>query len=86
MTGIKVSPVRFDGAEEFSKSLSFQAFCLEGGIVMDPVEEYTHVQNAQSENAIRVSKEHVRCLLSASNAPRNFWMYTLTPFLRLRTY
>jgi hypothetical protein len=30
---------------------------------MDPVAEYTHVQNARSENAIRVSKEHVRCLL-----------------------
>ena len=39
-----------------------------------------------SENAIRVSKEHVRCLLRASNVPRNFWPYALTHFLRLRAY
>ena len=49
MTGIKVSTVRFDGAQEFGKSLSFQAFCRERGIVMDPVAEYTHVQNSRSE-------------------------------------
>ena len=53
---------------------------------MDPVAEYTHVQNARSENAIRVSKEHVRCLLRASNVPRNFWPYALTHFLRLGAY
>jgi hypothetical protein len=35
MTGIKVSTVRFDGAQEFGKSLSFQAFCRKRGIVMD---------------------------------------------------
>jgi hypothetical protein len=63
ITRVKVSTVRFDGAQEFGKSLSFQAFCRKRGIVMDPVAEYTHVQNARSENAIRVSKEHVRCLL-----------------------
>ena len=36
-TGIKVSTVRFDGAQEFGKSLSFQAFCREGGIVTERV-------------------------------------------------
>ena len=34
-SGIKVSTVRFGGAQEFGKSLSFQAFCREGGIVME---------------------------------------------------
>ena len=72
MTGIKFSTIRFDGAQEFGKSLSFQAFCRARNIVLEPVAEYTHVQNARSENAIRVSKEHVRCLLRASNVPRNF--------------
>ena len=42
-----MSTVRFDGAQEFGKSLSFQAFCRKRGIVMDPVAEYTHVQNAR---------------------------------------
>jgi hypothetical protein len=80
MIGIKVSTVRFDRAREFGKSLSFQAFCRERGIVVEPVAEYTHVQNARSENVTRISKEHVRCLLCASNVPRNFWPYALTHF------
>ncbi len=63
MTGIKIGTIRFDGAKEFGKSVSFQNFCNERGIIMKPVSEYTHVQNAKSENAIRISKEHVRCLL-----------------------
>jgi hypothetical protein len=53
---------------------------------MEAVTEYTHVQNARSENAIRVSQEHVRCLLRPSNVPRNFWPSTLTHFLLLRAY
>ena len=44
------------------------------------------MQNVRSENAIRVSKEHVRCLLRTSNVPRNFWSYDLTHFLHLRSY
>jgi hypothetical protein len=27
MTGIKIDTIRFDGAEEFGKSVSFQNFC-----------------------------------------------------------
>jgi hypothetical protein len=72
MTDIKIGTIRFDGAKEFGKSVSFQNFCNERGIFMELVAEYTHVQNAKSENAIRISKEHVRCLLRASNLPRTF--------------
>jgi hypothetical protein len=72
MTGIKIGTIRFDGAKEFGKSVSFQHFGNECGIIMDPVAEYTHVQNVKSENTIRISKEHVRCLLRASNLPRTF--------------
>ena len=86
MTGIKIGTIRFDGAKEFGKSVSFQNFCNERGIIMEPVAEYTHVQNAKSENAVRISKEHVRCLLRASNLPRTFWPYALRHFLRLRAY
>jgi hypothetical protein len=86
MTGIKIGTIRFDGAKEFGKSVSFQNFCNECGIIMEPVAEYTHVQNAKSENAIRMSKEHVRCLVRDSNLPRTFWPYVLRHFLRLRAY
>ena len=86
MTDIKISTIRFDGAQEFGKSSSFQAFCRSRSIVLEPVSEYTHVQNARSENAIRVSKDHVRCLLRTSNVTRNFLPYDLTHFLRFRVY
>ncbi len=86
MTGIKIGTIRFDGAKEFGKSVSFQNFCNDRGVIMEPVAEYTHVQNVKSENAIHISKEHVRCLLRASYLPRTFWPYTLRHFLRLRAY
>jgi hypothetical protein len=85
MTNLKVSSVRFDGAQEFGKSLSFKSFCQEK-IVMEPVAHYTHIQNARAENAIRVAKEHIRCLLRASNLPKIFWPYALMHFLRMRAY
>jgi hypothetical protein len=72
MTNLKVNSVSFDGAQECVKSLSFKSFCQEK-IVMEPVAHYTHIQNARTENVIRVSKEHIRCLLRASNVPKIFW-------------
>ena len=86
MTNLKVSSVRFDGAQEFGKSLSFKSFCHQEKIVMEPVAHYTHIQNARAENAIRVAKEHIRCLLRASNLPKLFWPYALMHFLRMRAY
>ncbi len=86
MTNLKVSSMRFDGAQEFGKSLSFKSFCHQEKIVMDPVAQYTHIQNASAENAIRVAKEHIRFLLRASNLPKLFWSYVLMHFLRMRVY
>jgi hypothetical protein len=37
MTHLKVSSIRFDGAQEFGKSLSFKSFCHQEKIVMEPV-------------------------------------------------
>jgi hypothetical protein len=37
MTSIKIGTIRFDGAKEFSKSVSFQNFCNECGIIMKSV-------------------------------------------------
>jgi hypothetical protein len=53
---------------------------------MEPVAHYTHIQNVRAENAIRVAKEHIRCLLRASNLPKLFWPYALMHFLRMRAY
>ncbi len=86
MTNLKVSSVRFDGAQESGKSLPFKSFCHQEKIVMEPVAHYTHIQNARSENAIRVAKEHIHCVLRASNLPKLFWPYALMHFLRMRVY
>jgi hypothetical protein len=53
---------------------------------MEPVTHYTHIQNTRSENTIRVTKEHVRFLVRASNLPKFFWSFALLRFRRMCTY
>jgi hypothetical protein len=53
---------------------------------MEPVAHYTRIQNARTENAIRVAKEHIRYLLRTSNLPKIFWPYALMHFLRMSVY
>ena len=67
-----VSTIRFDDASEFGKSSSFIAYCTQHVIVREPVSASTHDQNARAEGAIRICKEHVRCLLRSANLPRRF--------------
>jgi hypothetical protein len=43
-------------------------------------------QNARAEGAIRICKEHVRCLLRSANLPRRFWTDALRHFCRLYAY
>ncbi len=62
MSRLKISTIRFDGASEFGKSSSFIAYYTQHDIVRDPLASYTHIQNARAEGAIRICKEHVRCL------------------------
>ena len=38
--------------------------------------------NARSENAVRLCKEHVRCVSKQANAPLKFWPWALTTFCR----
>jgi hypothetical protein len=72
MSRLKVSTIRFDGANEFGKSSSFIAYCKQHVIVREPVAAYTHDQNALAEGVIRICKEHVRCLLRSANLPCRF--------------
>jgi hypothetical protein len=55
MSHLKISTIRFDGANEFGKSSSFIAYCTHHDIVRDPLASYTHIQNARAEGAIRIS-------------------------------
>ncbi len=47
---------------------------------------HTHIQNARAEGAIRISKEHVRCLLHGANLSRCFWSDVLCHFCLLYVY
>jgi hypothetical protein len=75
MSRLKISTIRFDDTNEFGKSSSFIAYCTQHDIVRDPLAECTHIQNATTEGAIRICKEHVRCLLRSANLPCRYFCH-----------
>ena len=72
LTRLKIDCIRFDGAAEFAKSATFKAFCDNHHIAMEATAAYTHTFNARAEGAVRIVKEHLRCLLRRANLPRRF--------------
>eukprot|EP00961_Rhodomonas_salina_P249977 3378747-Rhodomonas_salina.2 len=76
-TGIKIGQIRIDN--EFNCSSTFKAFCKKLDITLCPSVAYTHTMQARAEGAVRICKEHVRCLLKASNTPPLFWPFTFKP-------
>ena len=65
LTRLKIDCIRYDGAAEFAK-----AFCVNNCIAMEKTAAYTHSFNARAEGAVRIVKEHMRCLLRRANLPR----------------
>jgi hypothetical protein len=51
MSRLKISTIRFDGANEFGQSSSFIAYCTQHDIVREPLASYTHIQNAYLQRA-----------------------------------
>ena len=82
-TGVQLAAIRFDDAAEFGRSSSFKAWAKKHGATLRPVAAYSHTLNARAEGAIRITKEHVRCMLKTSNLPRKFWPYALLQFMRV---
>jgi hypothetical protein len=72
LTGIKVGYIRADGAGEFARSATFQAYCKRHNLVIEEVPAYTHTFNARAEGAIRICKDKVRAFLRRANMPRRF--------------
>eukprot|EP00961_Rhodomonas_salina_P180456 2435766-Rhodomonas_salina.1 len=83
-TGIKVGQLRVDN--EFFCSTAFKAFCKRKGITLCPSVAYTHTMQARAEGTVRICKEHVRCLLKASNAQPLFWPFALLHFCSVYNY
>jgi hypothetical protein len=76
----------FHHSFDFGESTSFIAYCTQYDIVREPLASYTHIQNARAEGAIRICKEHVRCLLHSANMTHRFCPDTLCHFCRLYAY
>eukprot|EP00961_Rhodomonas_salina_P197098 2660254-Rhodomonas_salina.1 len=44
------------------------------------------MMQARAEGAVRICKEHVHCLLKASNAPARFWPFALLHWCQIYNY
>jgi hypothetical protein len=55
-------------------------------IAMEETAAYTHTFNARAEGAVRIVKEHIRCLLRRANLPRRFWPHAMLHFCRVYAY
>lgn len=76
---LKIGKIRCDGAFDTS---AFRAFCKRRDITLCAATAYNHTMQARAEGAVRICKDHVRCLLKASNLPPRFWPYALMHFSR----
>ena len=82
-SGIQVRSIRFDNAMEFGQSDHFQSWVKAKGAVLCPAVNYNHTLNSKSECYVRITKEHLRCMLLSSNAPRRLWPFALQHFCRI---
>jgi len=78
-SGIQVRSIRFDIAMEFGQSFHFKSWAKTKGAVMCPTSNH----NIKSECYVRITKEHLRCMLLSSNAPRHMWPFALQHFCRI---
>mmetsp|Transcript_30795 Transcript_30795/g.63767 ORF Transcript_30795/g.63767 Transcript_30795/m.63767 type:complete len:332 (+) Transcript_30795:555-1550(+) len=85
-TQVKISKIRLDDAGEFATSESFRLWCANRDIVICATAGYNHTMQARAEGAVRITKEHIRCLLKTANMPYSFWPWALTQFCRLYNY
>ena len=85
-TNVTISQIRMDNAPEYTKSESFLQWCANHNIVLCPTAGYNHTMQACAENAVRITKEHIRCVLKTANMPHQFWPWALTQFCSIFNY
>jgi len=68
---------------EFGQSDHFKLRAKSKGAVLCPTVNYNHTLNSKSECYVRLTKEHLRCMLLSSNAPRRLWPFALQPCCRI---
>eukprot|EP00961_Rhodomonas_salina_P193623 2613995-Rhodomonas_salina.2 len=82
LTGLCFRTIRHDDAAEFARSETFRAWAESVHAVLEPVAGYKHTLNGKAEGAVRIAKEHVRCLLRSASMPRRFWPWAVTHWHR----
>jgi len=85
-TNVKIGRIRMDDAGELSRSESFKMWCAARDIIICATAGYNHTMQARAEGAVRITKEHIRCLLKTANMPHMFWPWALTQFCRIFNY
>jgi hypothetical protein len=73
----------FDRALKFGKCMDFRQWAQHKGDILCPFVGYNHTLNSKAETYVRITKEHMRCLLRSSNAPRRLWPYAVQHFCRV---
>jgi len=81
-SGIQVRSIRFDVAMEFGQSDHFKSRANKGAVLCSTV-NYNHTLNSKSKCYVRITKEHLHCMLLSSNAPRRLWPFVLQHFCRI---
>ena len=87
-TRATIKSIRVDG--EFARRHGlgqgdslFEAYCRSQNITISPAAASNHTSQARAESAVRVTKEHMRCLMKTANAPPRFWPWALQHFCRI---
>ena len=73
----------FDSALEFGKCTDFSQWARHKGAILCPSFGYNHALNSKAETYVRITKEHMCCLLRCSNASRRLWLYAVQHFCRV---
>ena len=68
---------------ELGQSDHFKSWAKAKGAVLCPTVNYNHTLNFQSECYVRITKEHLRCMLLSSNAPKRLWPFALQRFCKI---
>jgi len=82
-SGIQVRSIRVDNIMEFGQSDQFKSWANAKGAVMCPTVNYNHTLNSKSECYVQITKDHLRCMVLSSNAPRRLWPFALQYFCRI---
>mmetsp|Transcript_62292 Transcript_62292/g.129202 ORF Transcript_62292/g.129202 Transcript_62292/m.129202 type:complete len:351 (-) Transcript_62292:1380-2432(-) len=85
-TNVSIGRIRIDDAGELSRSESFKLWCASRNIVICATAGYNHTMQARAEGAVRITKEHIRCLLKTARMPHRFWPWAVTHFCRIFNY